>query len=96
MRINPSNRSDDLPLRGVGRTGHIAGVDRAGRLEAQNLRLFVGAGAMLDPTRHYDAFAGFQRDDMVAKLDAEAAAPNHEELVLMFVMVPREFAPHFH
>ena len=51
---------------------------------------------MLDPTRHYDAFTGFQRDDMVAKLDAEAAAPNHEGLVLMFVMAPREFAPHFH
>jgi hypothetical protein len=29
---------------------------------------------MLDPARHYDAFSGFQHDDMVAKLDAEAAA----------------------
>src|SRR5262249_15814799 len=29
---------------------------------------------------------------MIAKLDAEPAAPDHEELVFVFMMVPREFA----
>jgi hypothetical protein len=33
---------------------------------------------------------------MIAKLDAEPAAPDHEELVFVFMMVPREFALNLH
>ncbi len=32
---------------------------------------------------------------MIPKLDAETAAPDHEKLVLVLVMVPRKFALHF-
>src|SRR6185437_13766516 len=45
---------------GEGRVGDVAGVEHVGEFEAENLRLFVGAGAMLDPMRHHDAFAGIQ------------------------------------
>jgi len=51
---------------------------------------------MLDAARHHDAFPRLERDDMVPKLDAKTAAPHHEELVLVIVMVPTEFALHFH
>jgi hypothetical protein len=46
--------------------------------------------------RHDDTFSGLQNHDMIPKLNAEPAAPDHEELVLVLVMVPREFALNFH
>ena len=51
---------------------------------------------MLDAARHHDAFSGLKGDDPVAKLDAEPATPNQEKFVLLLVMVPGEFTPHFH
>ena len=40
---------------------------------------------MLNPARHHDAFSRLERDNTVAKFDAEAAAPDQEELVLALV-----------
>src|SRR5437660_1450259 len=51
---------------------------------------------MLDTTRHDDAFSGLQAYDAILKLDAKAAAPDQEELVLVLVIVPGEFALNFH
>jgi hypothetical protein len=44
---------------------------------------------MLNAARHHDAFSDFQRNDTVAKLDPEPAAPDHEEFVRLLVVVPR-------
>jgi NAD(P)-dependent dehydrogenase (short-subunit alcohol dehydrogenase family) len=74
----------------------ITGIDRAGWLEAQNQRLLVGTGAMLDTARHDDAFSWLQAYHAILKLDAEPAAPDQEELVLVLVIVPGEFALNFH
>ncbi len=51
---------------------------------------------MLDTARHDDAFSGLQAYDVILKLDAEPAAPDHEELVLLLVIMPGEFALNFH
>jgi sulfur dioxygenase len=51
---------------------------------------------VLNPARHDDALSWSQCHDTVCKLDPELAAPHHEKLVFILVMVPREFALHFH
>ena len=74
--IEPACLSDDLSRRGVGRALHIAGIDRAGGLEAQNRRFLIGASAMLNPARHDDAFAGLERDHAVeTRREAGRARP---------------------
>jgi hypothetical protein len=40
--------------------------------------------------------SGLQAYDAILKLDAEPAAPDHEKLILLLVIVPREFALNFH
>src|SRR5260370_34079575 len=47
---------------------------------------------MLGAARHHQAFAGSERDDMVAELDAQPAFPYQEELVLVLVVVPGKLA----
>src|SRR5260370_36797315 len=47
---------------------------------------------MLGAARQHQAFAGSERDDMVAELDAQPAFPYQEELVLVLVVVPGKLA----
>src|SRR5260370_29594361 len=47
---------------------------------------------MLGAARPPQAFAGSERDDMVAELDAQPAFPYQEELVLVLVVVPGKLA----
>jgi hypothetical protein len=96
-RVTPRSLLDGHSVwRGIALILHIAGIESAGRLKAQDLCLLVGAGAMLNAARHDDTFSRTQGHDMITKLDAEPAAPDHEELVLVLVMVPREFALNLH
>src|SRR5882724_3134438 len=68
----------------------VSRVTRGCRLEDQDLRLFVGNRAVLDPARHDDELAGIHVDRTIAKLDTKAAMHPEEELVLRLVMVPDE------
>src|SRR5262249_51611691 len=84
------------PRRSVGRINHVAGVDRARWLKAQNQCLLVGAGPMLDAMRHDHALSRPQGHDPISEFNPKPAAPNHEKFVFMFVMVPWKFALCFH
>lgn len=67
---------------------HVAGVAHARRLEAQDLGLLIGGGAMFDAMGNGDAFAGGKLHDAIAEFDPEAAPPDQEEFVFPLVDMP--------
>src|ERR1051325_4745442 len=59
----------------------VAGVADAARLEAENFRFLIRAGAMLPSTRHHDAFAASQADTVFAEFDTERSLPDQEKFI---------------
>src|SRR5881396_3646729 len=66
----------------------VAGVACVRGFKHQNFGLGVGHRAMLDATRHDAELTGLQSHAAVAELDSHPTAPDQEELILTFVMVP--------
>ena len=69
---------------------HVAGVERRGRLEQQDVGLLVGHRAVLDAAGHDQERALLQPDVSVPELHAEAALHDEEKLILVVVVVPDE------
>jgi hypothetical protein len=69
---------------------HVAGVQRRGRLEEQDVDLLVCNGAVFDPTGHDQELALFQPFVAIPELHAKAALHHEEEFVLVVVFVPDE------
>ena len=68
----------------------VAGIaDRRG-FEDQDFGLGIRSGSVFDAMWHDDELARAKVNHMVAKLDAEAALPDEEHLILMLVPMPRE------
>jgi hypothetical protein len=74
---------------------HIAGVQHAYWLEAEDFSFFIGARSMFRPGRYEQAFARIQDDNAVSKFDAKSPLPHHEEFVFVLMMVPGKLTQHF-
>src|SRR5262249_28652347 len=68
----------------------VAGVQRRGRLEQEDVSLLVCYGPVLDATRHDQELAFLQPDVAIAELHAKPPLDHQEKLVLVVVMVPHE------
>src|SRR5688572_6474626 len=71
---------------------HVARIERGGGLEEEDLHFLFRYGAVLDAAGHDQEFPFLQPDVAVPELHAETALHDHEELVLMLVVMPDEFA----
>src|SRR5205085_2390327 len=74
---------------------YIAGVTHPCRLEAENLRLFVGGGSMLHAARHDATIARPHFQHMIPEFHSELSLPNQEELFFIAVRVPGKLALNF-
>src|SRR5271165_5607584 len=73
----------------------VAGVQSRGGLEQEDVRLFVGHGAMFRFSWYNDELAFFEPDVPVSELHAKATLDHEEELVFVFMMMPEELALEF-
>ena len=73
-----------------------AGVWGRRWLEKNDLRFVLSRGAMLDPVRNDKEFPCIQLDCPVPELDPHSAAPDEEQLIFVFMMMPRKDALEFH
>src|SRR5579883_1876345 len=84
--------SDPLQLLPRALVADIAGVQRRGGLEEEDVRLLVRDGPVLDAARHDQELPLLQPHLAVAELHPEPPADDQEQLVLRVVVVPDEGA----
>ena len=87
-RNSESGTSDDFKNIHGPLVTHVACVQSAGRVEEQDVDLFVGHGAVLDASGRDEELALFERDFPVPRFRAEPTLHDQEQLVL--VIVPDE------
>ena len=98
FRARPSEPRPSEPrrLRHGAVARHVAGVQRARRLEQNDLDLRVRYRSVLDATRHDEEVARLELDMAIAELHAELAAMHEEHLIFVIVMMPHELADELH
>jgi hypothetical protein len=74
----------------------VARIERRGRLEQQDLGLFLGDRPMLDPAWDDEELAFLQPDLAIPEVHPESALHDQEQLILVLMMVPDELALEFH
>src|SRR5271170_69853 len=86
------DRSDSLEGGHGPLVADVAGVQRRGRLEQQDVGLFLGDRPVLDPAGYDEELALLQPDLAIPEIHAESPLHHQEQLVLVLVMMPDELA----
>jgi hypothetical protein len=74
---------------------NVTGVERGGRLEQQNVCLFIGHGTMFGFPRNDDEFTFLEPHMTIAEFHAESTFNHEEKLIFLVMVVPEEFALEF-
>jgi hypothetical protein len=88
--------SDVLELGDSPFISDVSGIQSGFRLDEDDMNFLVRGGAVLHATRNDDKFAFTHESFVVAELHAQGSFADQKQFILVFMMVPDEFALEFH
>ena len=74
---------------------HVAGIQRRGRLEHEDVRFFLGDRPVFDATGNNQNLSLFEPDMPIPELHAKPAFDDEEKFVLVVMVVPDKLTEYF-
>jgi hypothetical protein len=88
--------SDTLELGDGPFVSDVSGIQSGFRFDEHDVNFLVGDGAVLYPARDDDEFPFTHDGFVIAELHAQSPFDDKKQLILVFMMVPEEFAFELH